>query len=86
MEYTFFEVKDNIITNAAVFADESTALAMGFLPEIEGKWIGDRYDDTPTNEELAQETKLLKAQLQAATAQSDFLEECLVEMAMIVYN
>lgn len=85
MELTFFEVQDNIITNVAVFDNEQTAIDMGFLPAIEGKWIGDRYDDTPTNAELAEENKLLKAQVTATNDYIDFLEDCLVEMAGVVY-
>ena len=38
-----------------------------------------------TNAELEQENKLLKAQLNAATARSDFIEDCIAEMAMQVY-
>lgn len=30
--------------------------------------------------------KMLEAQIQAATAYSDFLEECLVEMATLLYS
>lgn len=39
-----------------------------------------------TNAELEQENKLLKAQLNAATERSDFVEDCIAEMAMQVYN
>lgn len=39
-----------------------------------------------TNAELEQENKLLKAQLNAATERSDFIEDCIAEMAMQVYN
>lgn len=85
MEQTFFVVENNLITNAVV-ADPQVAESMGLLPAIDGKWIGDRYDDTPTNVELAQENKILRAQIQAATAQADFLEECIVEMAQVIYN
>ena len=35
--------------------------------------------------ELEQENKLLKAQLNAATERSDFIEDCIAEMAMQVY-
>lgn len=84
-EFTFFKVADNTIVNAAVFSNEQTAISMGYLPYIEGKWIGDRYDDTPTNDELSEENKLLKAQVQATNSYMDFLEECIVEMAGIVY-
>ena len=39
-----------------------------------------------TNAELEQENKLLKAQLNAATERSDFIEDCIAEMAVQVYN
>lgn len=35
---------------------------------------------------LQQENKLLKAQLQAQTERSDFIEDCIAEMAGVVYN
>ena len=38
-----------------------------------------------SNAELVQENKLLKAQLNAATERSDFIEDCIAEMAMQVY-
>lgn len=36
-------------------------------------------------ENLINENKLLKAQLKAVTESNAFLEDCIVEMAMIVY-
>lgn len=33
-----------------------------------------------------QENKLLKAQVQAQTERSDFIEDCIAEMAGVVYN
>lgn len=39
-----------------------------------------------TFESIQQENKLLKAQLQAQTDRSDFIEECIAEMAGVVYN
>lgn len=35
---------------------------------------------------LQQENKLLKAQLKAQTERSDFIEDCIAEMAGVVYN
>ena len=50
----------------------------------------DHPDVTPekptTIEDLEQENKLLKAQLQAQTDRSDFIEDCIAEMAGVVYN
>ena len=37
-------------------------------------------------DELIAENKMLKAQVQAQTERSDFLEDCLAEMAAQVYN
>lgn len=62
--------------------------------------IGSAYPDaelepvpiTPeptTNEQIAAlqaENKLLKAQIQAQTDRSDFIEDCIAEMAMQIYN
>ena len=36
--------------------------------------------------QLQQENKFLKAQLQAQTERSDFIEDCIAEMAGVVYN
>ena len=35
---------------------------------------------------IQQENKLLKAQLQAQTERSDFIEDCIAEMAGVVYS
>ena len=43
-------------------------------------------EKTTTIEDLKQENKLLKAQLQAQTERSDFIEDCIAEMAGVVYN
>lgn len=40
----------------------------------------------PTLDSLQQENKLLKAQLQAQTERSDFIEDCIAEMAGVIYN
>lgn len=39
----------------------------------------------PSNEELAAENKLLKQQVSALTDQQSFYEDCIAEMATIVY-
>lgn len=39
----------------------------------------------PTNEELAAENKLLKQQVSALTEQQSFYEDCIAEMASVVY-
>lgn len=37
------------------------------------------------NDKLTDENKLLKAQIQAQTDRSEFIEDCIAEMAMQVY-
>ena len=37
-------------------------------------------------QQLQQENKLLKAQLKAQTDRSDFIEDCIAEMAGVVYS
>ena len=39
----------------------------------------------PTNAELAEENKLLKQQVSALTDQQSFYEDCIAEMAEVVY-
>lgn len=47
----------------------------------------DVVPEKPTTiEDLKKENKLLKAQLQAQTERSDFIEDCIAEMAGVVYN
>ena len=40
---------------------------------------------SPTNDELATENKLLKQQVSALTEQQSFYEDCIAEMAEVVY-
>ena len=42
--------------------------------------------EPPTNNELAAENKLLKAQVVAMSDRNDFMEECIAEMATLVYT
>lgn len=51
----FVEVKNNVIVNVADLDDANIAKMMGLLPYIEGKWIGDFYEDPviPMEERLA---------------------------------
>lgn len=43
-------------------------------------------EKSTTIEDLKKENKLLKAQVQAQTERSDFIEDCIAEMAGVVYN
>lgn len=48
-----------------------------------GEWS--EADTPPTNDELAAENKLLKQQVSALTEQQSFYEDCIAEMAAVVY-
>ena len=82
-------VSDNIITNIIVLPDGADPAAHGALQLPEGKWIGDEYDSAATQAQriaaLEAENKLLRAQMSAQSDQLDFYEDCIVEMAAVVY-
>lgn len=82
---------ENIIENIIV-ADEEFALSIGAKEGYDGAAIGDTYSPPappPTIDErvttLESENDLLKQQVKAASDQNDFLEDCIAEMAGIVY-
>lgn len=63
----------------------------GILHLIDGKLIrlhpNVSGDGKPSLlENLKEENKILKAQLQAQTERSDFIEDCIAEMATVVYG
>lgn len=71
-------------------------LTVESIPEGTGMLMCDSekiwYETLPEPEkeitiaDLQQENKLLKAQLKAQTERSDFIEDCIAEMAEVVYN
>lgn len=82
---------ENIIENIIV-ADEEFVLSIGAKESYDGAAIGDTYSPPappPTIEDrvttLESDNTLLKQQLKAASDQNDFLEDCIAEMAGIVY-
>ncbi len=82
---------ENVIENIIV-ADEEFALSIGAKEGYDGAAIGDTYSPPappPTVDErvttLESDNTLLKQQLKAASDQNDFLEDCIAEMAEIVY-
>ena len=82
---------ENIIENIIV-ADEEFALSIGAKEGYDGAAIGDTYSPPappPTIDErvttLESENDLLEQQVKAASDQNDFLEDCIAEMAGIVY-
>ena len=89
-------VENNIIVNVVVLPDGADPAAFGckLLPPC--KWIGDEYDSDATqaqriaeleaeNKTLKAENKTIKAQVSAQSEQMDFYEECIAEMASVVY-
>lgn len=82
---------ENIIENIIV-ADETFAESIGAKPSYDGASIGKEYNPPPpppTIDErvttLESDNNLLKQQLKAASDQNEFLEDCIAEMAEIVY-
>lgn len=89
---TYLIVEDGIITNIIVCEDDATAADFGAVPAYDGASIGAAYDPPappPTVDEqiaaLEAENKLLRAQMSAQSDQLDFYEDCIAEMAAVVY-
>ena len=92
MEYCI--VEDGVIVNMIV-AEADFAAEIGALPGYDGAAIGGAYTppdpepEPPTTDErlaaLERENKLLKEQVSAQADQAEFYEECIAEMAAIVY-
>ena len=82
-------VENNIIVNVVVLPDGADPADFGCKPLPPGKWIGDEYDSAASQAqriaELEAENKTLKAQASAQSEQMDFYEECIAEMASVVY-
>lgn len=92
MEYCI--VEDGVIINIIV-AEADFAAEIGALPVYAGAAIGGAYTppapepEPPTTEErvakLESENKLLREQVSAQADQAEFYEDCIAEMAAIVY-
>lgn len=74
-----------IITGIFI-SGEKMASKRGWLPLPPGAAIGDLYKVGITLEDVQEENRLLKAQLQAQAERSDFIEDCIAEMATMVYG
>lgn len=93
MEYCI--VEDGVIVNMIV-AEADFAAEIGALPGYDGAAIGGAYTppapepEPPTTDErlekLEAENKLLREQVSAQADQAEFYEECIAEMAAIVYS
>lgn len=83
--------EDNQILNIIV-CDADFAAELGAFPSYDGAAIGEAYSPPPpppTTEErvaaLEAENKLLKKQVNAQADQAEFYEDCIAEMATVVY-
>ena len=93
--YFVEEVKENHVTTPILVGyikpfwtglDWTEGATEEEIEQFKDKQIDICPEDRPkTNEELTEENKLLKAQLEAATQQQEFLETCVMEMAQVVY-
>ena len=83
---------DGIIENIIVCESDEIAAQFGAVASYDGAAIGESYSPPPpppTTEErvaaLEAENKLLKEQVSAQSDQMDFYEDCIAEMATVVY-
>lgn len=88
---TYCIVSNGVIVNIIV-AEANFAVEIGALPAYEGAAVGESYNPPPpppTTEErvaaLEAENKLLKEQVSAQADQAEFYEDCIAEMATVVY-
>ena len=83
-DVTHPEIKDE--ENGKVLQKEYTQMEVVSATACEiPKEDDSDYTAPPTNEELAAENKLLKQQVSALTEQQSFYEDCIAEMAAVVY-
>lgn len=83
---------DNIIENIIACESDEVAAQFGAVASYDGAAIGEAYNPPPpppTTEErvaaLEAENKLLKEQVSAQADQAEFYEDCIAEMATVVY-
>lgn len=88
---TYCIVSNGVIVNIIV-AEADFAEEIGALPGYDGAAIGEKYSPPPPPpttderlEKLEAENKLLKEQVSAQADQAEFYENCIAEMAEIVY-
>lgn len=81
-EVIYIDGTTNIIVSSEQYVKNNTCIKS--YKKI--KTIDKKNESFMNIELLAKENKLLKAQLQAQTERSDFIEDCIAEMAGVVYN
>lgn len=81
-----------IIENIIVCESDEIAAQFGAVTSYDGAAIGGKYSPPPPPpttderlEKLESENKLLREQVSAQADQAEFYEECIAEMAAIVY-
>lgn len=81
----YFNIYENKIKINSIIGDEDFVkeLCLNNNYTYEKIEVPEKKSDV---EQLQQENKLLKAQLQAQTERSDFIEDCIAEMAGVIYN
>ena len=81
----YFNIYENKIKINSIIGDEDFVkeLCLNNNYTYEKIEVPEKKSDV---EQLQQENKLLKAQLKAQTERSDFIEDCIAEMAGVVYN
>lgn len=91
MNYCIIDA-DGIIENIIVCESDEVAAQFGAVASYDGAAIGEAYSPPPpppTTEErvtaLESENAMLKAQVNAQSDQMDFYEDCIAEMAAVVY-
>lgn len=83
---------DGIIENIIVCESDGVAAQFGAVASYDGAAIGAAYSPPPppptTDERVAaleSENAMLKAKVNAQSDQMDFYEDCIAEMAAVVY-
>lgn len=83
---------DSIIENIIVCESDEIVAQFGAVTSYDGAAIGGKYSPPPPPpttderlEKLEAENKLLREQVSAQADQAEFYEECIAEMAAIVY-
>lgn len=83
---------DGIIENIIICESDGVAAQFGAVASYDGAAIGEAYSPPPppptTDERVAAleaENKLLKEQVSAQADQAEFYEDCIAEMAAVVY-
>lgn len=91
MNYCIVNV-DGIIENIIVCESDEVAAQFGAVASYDGAAIGEAYSPPPppptTDERVAtleSENAMLKAKVNAQSDQMDFYEDCIAEMAAVVY-